>query len=342
MDKKDFLNEKVVTGLPGCMSAIIKELEAAGKYAAVHTYTCTLHSFTKFSGDTAGLEPVCELFTPGRLKAYQDWLLSKSLSWNSISTYMRTLRAVFNRIFPIGSSGYIPDLFNDVYTKVESCTKRALTQKQMRLLLGADINLLPEDMGRSLAYFLLMFLFRGMPFIDLAHLRKRDIQGNMIVYCRHKTRRQMMVRIPKEAVPLMKKFADRCPGSIYLFPILDSGLGNGPVLHRCYLDALRSFNGRLVKVAFMLLPGVKLSSYTARHTWATLSYHLGTPVGIISEALGHSSVRVTETYLKPFGRERIDRANSKLITSVIKRDCPKNIVCNILYTSKQREKLLTK
>ena len=81
MDKKEFVNERMVTDLPGCMSAIIKELEAAGKYAAVHTYTCTLHSFTEFSGDTSGLLPVCELFTPGRLKAYQEWLLSKSLSW---------------------------------------------------------------------------------------------------------------------------------------------------------------------------------------------------------------------------------------------------------------------
>lgn len=333
MDKEEIVNERMVTGFPVCMSAIISELEAAGKYAAVHTYSCTLRSFTEFSGDTSGLLPVCELFTPGRLKAYQEWLLSKSLSWNSISTYMRTLRAVFNRIFPVGSSGYIPGLFNDVYTKVESRTKRSLTQKQMRLLLESDIGLLPEDTGRSLAYFLLMFLFRGMPFIDLAHLRKRDVQGNVIVYCRHKTGRQMTVRIPKEALPLMKKFSDRRPGSIYQFPILDSSLGNGVALHRCYLDALRSFNGRLVKVASLLLPGVKLSSYTARHTWATLSYHLGTPVGIISEALGHSSVRVTETYLKPFAGERIDRANYKLITSVVRRDLAKSMICNTLYTS---------
>ena len=74
-------------------------------------------------------------------------------------------------------------------------------------------------------------------------------------------------------------------------------------------------------------------TYVARHTWATLSYHLGTPVGIISEALGHSSVRVTETYLKPFAGERIDRANYKLITSVVRRDLSKNVVCKILYSS---------
>ena len=319
MDKKEFLNEKIVTDLPGCMSAIIRDLETAEKYAAVHTYTCTLHSFIEFSGDTGAVMPVCDLFTPGRLKGYQNWLLSKSLSWNSISTYMRTLRAVYNRIFPLGSAGHVPGLFKDVYTKVESRTKRALTENQIRLLLGTDINLLPEETGRALAYFLLMFLFRGMPFIDLAYLRKRDVQGNVIVYCRHKTGRQMTVRIPKEAVPLMKKFADKRSGSFYLFPILDSRLRDGHELHRFYLDALRSFNCRLGKVASSLLSGTKLSSYVARHTWATLSYHLGTPVGIISEALGHSSVRVTETYLKPFGGERIDKANYKLITSVVRQ-----------------------
>ena len=74
MDKEEIVNERMVTSFPVCMSAIISELEAAGKYAAVHTYSCTLRSFTEFSGDTSGLLPVCELFTPGRLKAYQEWL----------------------------------------------------------------------------------------------------------------------------------------------------------------------------------------------------------------------------------------------------------------------------
>ena len=72
MDKEEIVNERMVTSFPVCMSAIISELEAAGKYAAVHTYSCTLRSFTEFSGDTSGLLPVCELFTPGRLKAYEN------------------------------------------------------------------------------------------------------------------------------------------------------------------------------------------------------------------------------------------------------------------------------
>lgn len=59
-------------------------------------------------------------------------------------------------------------------------------------------------------------------------------------------------------------------------------------------------------------------TYTARHTWATLAFHSGQPVGIISQALGHSSLRVTETYLKPFGNELVDKANRQLIASVRK------------------------
>ena len=315
MDKEELVEKAKMSDLSGCMSAIIEELKSGGKYASVHTYTCTLRSFTDFSDGV--VLPANEVFTPGRLKSYQEWLLRKGLSWNSISTYMRTLRAVVNRIFPPGNEGYVPGLFNDVYTKVESRTKRALTEKQARALLSADSGSLPDGMQRPLAYFQLMFLFRGMPFIDLAHLRKRDVQDDTIVYCRHKTGKQMTVRIPKEAVPLLKKFADKDPCSIYLFPVLENGLEDGEQLYRCYLDALCRFNKQLGKLASLLLPSVKLSSYTARHTWATLSFHLGIPVGIISEALGHSSVRVTETYLKPFERERVDRANCKLITSVI-------------------------
>lgn len=73
-------------------------------------------------------------------------------------------------------------------------------------------------------------------------------------------------------------------------------------------------------LAGRLLPGVKVSSYTARHTWATLAFHRGMLVGLISQALGHSSVRVTETYLKPFEYGRLDDVNRKLISSVIKCD----------------------
>lgn len=207
----------------------------------------------------------------------------------------------------------------------------------MNTLLHTDIEKLPKEMQCALAYFLLMFLFRGMPFIDLAHLRKQDVKGKYIVYSRHKTGRQITVRIPKEAMKLIEKFKNMNYDSIYLFPILDKknaakeqSQKNGKIkkdkeLYMNYLRVLRNFNLKLEKIATLLLPDAKLSSYTPRHTWATLAFHAGVNIGIICKALGHSSIKVTETYLKPFENEKVDIANDELIISVVAHNGEKEV-----------------
>ncbi|WP_418697251.1 tyrosine-type recombinase/integrase [Bacteroides sp.] len=322
-----------VTDLSSYMHSVIEQLESDKKRPAVHTYTYTLKSITEFYGGEGTLMPVDEVFTPGKLKEYEEWMKQegmrkkgetpKGLSLNTISTYMRSLKAVYHRLACEKLLPYNVKLFDDVYTKVESQTKRALEKEQMNTLMDADFEKLPQDVRCALAYFLLMFLFRGMPFIDLAYLRKQDVIGNYIVYSRHKTGRQMTIRIPREAAQLIEEFRNKSTDSIYLFPILDGkGKGrNGQMkkdkeLYLSYLQALRHFNKKLEKVAALLLPGAKLSSYTPRHTWATLAFHTGVNIGIICKALGHSSIKVTETYLKPFENEKVDAANDELIFSV--------------------------
>lgn len=383
--------EKKKTDLAEYMPKVIIRLNEEKKYAARRTYTSTLHSFTEFSEEKGVSILAQDVFVPGRLKEYEVWLRGRELSWNTVSTYMRTLQAVYHRLYPSGSLGHNPNLFDGVYTKVESQTKRALTEEQMKTLTEAAFRILPEkkpvkkkaktatqetpqfiaertteempqngqerektkgqknktekmeiqqtqvqeegpqsrqalqpvpvpeNLHRALAYFLLMFLLRGMPFIDLAHLRKSDMKGNTLMYHRHKTGRQMTVQIPPEAVRFLEAYRDKSDASPYLFPVLDGTLTDDAALYNDYLSALRRFNSDLGELAEMLFSGtVKISSYTARHTWATLMFHMGVPVGIICEALGHSSIRVTETYLKPFGNEKVDKANKKLIGSIMK------------------------
>lgn len=323
--------------LASYMQSVTEQLEKDRKRPAVHTYTYTLKSITEFYGGEGTPMPVDEVFTPGRLKGYEQWMKRdgakykggkpKGLSLNTISTYMRNLKAVYNRLVDEKILPHNPKLFDGVYTKVESQTKRSLEKEQMNTLMCSDFDELPEEVQCALAYFLLMFLYRGMPFIDLAYLRKQDVKGNKIVYSRHKTGRQITVRIPKGAVPLMQRFRNTNPDSVYLFPILDERGSkeeqygrNGKMkkdteLYAYYQRALRGFNKKLEKIA-VLLPGVKLSSYTPRHTWGTLAFHAGVSVGIICKALGHSSIKVTETYLKPFENEKVDEANDELIISV--------------------------
>lgn len=318
MNQEDLKNDEGLMNLEPYMAEVIKELKSDRKYSAVHTYNSTLHSFACFSEEKELAMYLSEVFTPARLKDYEIWLSDRRLSWNSISTYMRTLQAVYNRWSPPGSADYNPHLFDDVYTKVEPHTKRALTGKQMARVAYADSETLTETQKRAMAYFMLMFFLRGMPFIDLAHLRKCDVKGNQIVYCRHKTGKSITVTITRDALRLINEYKSKDKKSAYLFPILDEGIKDRWLLYKCYKHALRQFNKTLASLAKKVLPGVKVSSYTARHTWATLVYHMGRPVSIISQSLGHSSMKVTETYLKPFENKELDKVNRQVISLIRK------------------------
>ena len=97
------------------------------------------------------------------------------------------------------------------------------------------------------------------------------------------------------------------------------------ILVKCLIiNDLRLIRTILFFIAFLNI------TYTARHTWATLAYHMGQSIGIISQSLGHSSIRVTETYLKPFENERIDEVNRQLIAAVKKGKWKGSMLYSIL------------
>ena len=157
-----------------------------------------------------------------------------------------------------------------------------------------------------------MFLMRGLPFVDLAYLHKQDLQGNILSYRRQKTGRYLRVTLSDEAMQLVRLMANKDETSPYLFPILHSEEGT-EAAYREYQTALRSFNHQLAILGKKW--GIRsISSYSARHTWATMAYYCEIHPGIISEAMGHSSITVTETYLKPFHDKKIDEANQLVIS----------------------------
>lgn len=332
MEDKDLKKREtaVADDLSGYMAEIVSALKKEKKYTAVHNYLCTLHSLLRYA-ETSSLS-MREVFTAGWLKGYEDWLSVHRYSPNTISTYMRTLQAVYRRRTPPGTPGYNPMLFKEVYTGVEAPTKRALTAEQMKKLIATDFSTLAPKQRQVLAWFLLMFLLRGMPFIDLAHLRKTDLRDGRIVYRRHKTGKSMVVNLLPDAARLIRKYRDKTD-SVYLFPLLDGRINDAEELYRCYQDALRRFNRELAQLMKMLLPGVKVSSYTARHTWATIAYHMGLPIEKISQALGHSSIRVTMAYLKPFDAEVMDKINRQVFAFTKKKGKKKERADNRLYNT---------
>lgn len=295
------------------MKQVATELQMEGNFGTAHVYRSSLNAIIAYRGKR---DFVFSEVTSEWLKGFEVHLRSRGCSWNTVSTYLRTFRAVYNRAVNLRKAPYVPYLFRSVYTGTRADHKRALSDDDMRKvfvdLRGTGISL-PVRQAQEL--FILMFLLRGMPFVDLAYLRKSDLRDNMITYRRRKTGRSLSVTLTPEAMILIKKYMNRDSSSPYLFSFLKSCEGTKEA-YREYQLALRSFNQQLMLLGELLGLGDKLSSYTARHTWATTAYYCEIHPGIISEAMGHSSITVTETYLKPFRSKKIDEANKQVINFV--------------------------
>lgn len=297
--------------------SVINGLEAEGRYGTAHVYRSTLNAFTLFweKNHPEGEIPMEQVFTPVTLQEFEIHLKARMLKMNTMSTYMRMLRAIYNRALSAGMVLYVHGLFKHVFTGTRADVKRALPPAGMGQVLTTTPD---EETSKAQIWFALLFLLRGMPFADLARLRKCDLQDGVITYCRQKTGKMVSVRVNADAEALMKCCADNHPESPYLLDILWNG--QHPVGSRSeywyYQMVLRDFNRELKQVGRALGIGKRLSSYTARHTWATTAFHRKYATGIISNSLGHSSVKVTETYLMPFGNEVLDKTNNEIIAYV--------------------------
>ena len=298
----------------GFMKQVARGLQVEGNFGTAHVYRSSLNAIIAYRGkdDFAFNEVTSEW-----LKGFEVYLRSRGCSWNTVSTYLRTFRAVYNRAVDLHRAPYVPHLFRSVYTGTRADHKRALGDEDMKKVFA---RLLQSDaitpaMKGAQELFILMFLLRGLPFVDLAYLRKSDLRGNVISYRRRKTGRPLSVTLTTEAMFLLQKYMNREEQSPYLFPILHSDEGS-PKAYREYQLALRNFNYQLELLGKALGLKDRLSSYTARHTWATTAYYCEIHPGIISEAMGHSSITVTETYLKPFRSKKIDEANKQVLDFV--------------------------
>lgn len=295
------------------MTQVVDGLQMEGSFGTAHVYKSSLNAIISYYGNG---DFTFHEITPEWLKGFEIHLRSRGCSWNTVSTYLRTFRAVYNRAVDSHFAPYVPHLFRTVYTGTRADRKRSLGMEDMKkVFTKMQTSAVSPNMQRVRELFVLMFLLRGLPFVDLAYLRKSDLHDNVITYRRRKTGRPLAVTLTPEAMEILKKYMSRDSSSPYLFPILSNREGTKEA-YREYQLALRNFNRQLMLLGEILGLGDRLSSYTARHTWATTAYYCEIHPGIISEAMGHSSITVTETYLKPFRNKKIDDANQQVVNFV--------------------------
>lgn len=291
--------------------SLIKEAKQAGRYSTAGIYTSAVNSFFRF---TENYDITFKDLTPGLIKSYEVQLLQRGKRHNTISTYMRTLRSISNQAAEEGVefSCSVDELFEFVFTGYEPTAKRAISTSIIRRLMLLELDKQPTlHFSRDL--FLLSFYLRGIPFVDLAHLRKSDVKYNTIYYYRHKTRQQLSVQIEPCAAQILNRYKQKAAASPYLLPIITLAGEEG---YKQYKNALRLYNEHLHRLSSILHLRVPLTSYVARHSWATTAKDEGVAISLISESLGHTSEKVTHVYLASFDNNAISKANRKVIATI--------------------------
>ncbi len=201
------------------MNGVIEQLKSNGKQRTSESYRSALNSFNQFAGNrTVSLS---EIDAP-MMERYESYLSERGVVRNTISFYMRILRAVYNRGV---DRNLVADLrpFRHVYTGVDHTVKRGLTLQKLQLLLELDLSA-DQLLEYARDMFMLSFYLRGMSFVDMAFLRKSDLSEGHLVYRRRKTNRLLSI----QWTPEMQSFIEKYPPKIgpYLLPILGHRAGS--------------------------------------------------------------------------------------------------------------------
>lgn len=294
------------------MAEEICQLRKRNQLVTAVNYGRALKSFSLFLN---GCDIPFSLLTEPLVNHYEVFLMDRGLVRNSISFYMRILRAVYNKA--VKRHWVMQSYpFQNVYTGIDRTCKRAISEYWIARLYKMKLRLRSaQDLARDL--FIFSYCTRGMAFVDMAHLMKKDIHQGRISYCRHKTRQPLCIRVD-EVQGILDKYAAAFPHSPYVFPILK---GEGAVADfKRYYASLNTYNRMLKKLAAKvgMDRDCQLTSYVARHSWATSARNHQVPLSVISAGLGHESEKTTEIYLKRLEDTVVDSANLEIIKGVLR------------------------
>ena len=281
-----------------------QELKKVGMAAA---YKSTRSSLAKFiSRPDVRMSEVDLSF----VRRYEDFLYSNGASGNTVSYYLRNLRSLYNQAV---TDGYHPRgeyPFAKAQTRPAKTVKRALSRTDMQNL--ADLNLENEpELEFTRDLYLFSFYAQGMAFVDIVLLKKTDICNGVLTYSRHKSKQLIRIVVTPQMQGVIDKYNTE---NEYLFPIISGEYASG---YQKYRLALGRINRHLKKIAVVADIKVPLTTYTARHTWATLARDYGAPISVISAGLGHTSEEMTRVYLKDFDVSMLNQVNS-IVTNLSK------------------------
>ena len=284
------------------MNGVIMQLRQLRKVRTSETYFSTLRSFMTF---LRGQDIPIDGITSDLMLQYESWLKLKGVCMNSISFYMRILRAVYNRAVDKGMVEQTSP-FRHVYTGIDKTIKRAIPIKSIKSLKNMDLTMRhSSDFARDM--FMFSFYTRGMSFIDMAYLKKKDLSHGILTYRRRKTGQLLSIKWEKCMAEIVNKYNDDT--SEYLLPIIKRQGDE----RRQYINSLHLVNYRLKLLSEEIGLNRPLTMYVARHSWASAARSKNIPISVISEGMGHDNEATTQIYLASLETSVVDNANKKII-----------------------------
>ena len=300
---------------------LITGLRASGRLRTAETYTTALNSLLRFIADpdapvirrpsfsAATGDLRLDRITSELMQCYEGWLRSRGVVPNSISFYLRILRAIYNRAV---EEGLIRDRspFRHVYTGIAKTVKRALPIEAIRRIRSLDLSPdSPEAFARDM--FMMSFMLRGMSFVDMAFLRKSDLCHGTLTYSRRKTGQTLRIAWTADMQSILERYPEN--ESDYLLPIIRRrGLNE----RAAYRNAGYNINRSLKRIGGCLGLDIPLTLYVARHSWASAARAKGVPLSVISEGMGHDSEKTTRIYLADLDTSAVDRANDLILNAL--------------------------
>ncbi len=285
---------------------LVEQLKRIGRRRTAETYDTAINSFARFRKET---DIPLDVVDSDLMTAYGSYLSETGVCPNTVSFYMRNLRAIYNRAVDkeLTVQRYP---FKHVYTGIDKTVKRAVPIEVIRQIRDLDLSLHPVmDYARDI--FMFSFYTRGMSFVDIAFLKKKDLKDGILSYRRHKTNQQLFIKWEKPMQEIIDKYdtAD----TPYLLPVIKC---NGNDERTQYINEAHRVNRNLKKIGRLLDLAIPLTTYVARHGWASIAKSKNIPIATISEAMGHDSENTTRIYLASLDTSVVDRANSLILRSL--------------------------
>ena len=258
--------------------------------------------------------------TPTFLKKYEKWMLNNGRSKTTVGMYLRALRAVFNqqdidsKLYPFSRKA------NDKKYKIPKGRniKKALTLDDISKIYNYQAESDQEDKARD--YWMFLYLCNGMNVKDLCSLKWNNIKGDTIQFEREKTKRTnekpktIVVSLKAETWDIINKWGVKSlvPDS-YIFPHYDNKMTPERKL-QISQQLIKNINKYMKRIALKVGINKDVTTYFARHSFATILKRSGANVSMISDLLGHSDVSVTANYLDGFEDDQIKRQTDVLVS----------------------------